>query len=147
MEYSQKQVRSVLGVAEQTLRYWKRSLSPLARKTGKAALFTVGEMLALSVVNQLVHRNKMDVSAIAPVAEELFDFCSRPLQFSRQTSVMWIDLGEKEVAVVRDTKDLPTDRVYLIVPVSKLWSEISENLTNADGFGEQKELLPLAAVG
>lgn len=147
MEYSQKQVRSALRLAQQTLRYWKSSLPPLARKTGKAALFTVGEMLALSVVNQLVHRNKVDISAITPVAEDLFDLCSRPLQFSRHVAVMWIDLGEKEIAVVRDPKDLPTDRVYLVVPVSQLWLEISEKLTNPDGIGEQKELLPLAAVG
>ena len=147
MEYSQKQVRSVVGLAQQTLRYWKGLLPPLACKTGKVALFTVGEMLALSVVNQLVHCNKVDVSAITPVAEELFELCSRPLLFSRYVAVMWIDLREKEIVVVRDPKDLPTDRVYLVVPVSQLWLEISEKLTNTDGFGEQKELLPLASVG
>ena len=137
----------MLSLAEQTLRYWKSSLPPLARKTGKAAVFTVGDTLALSVVNQLVHRNKIDVSAITPVAEDLFDLCSRPLQFSRHASVILVDLGDKKVAIVRDPKDLPTDRVYLVVPVSQLWLEISEALTNPDGFGEQKELLPLAAVG
>lgn len=147
MEYSQKQVRSVVGIAQQTLRYWKSLLPPLACKAGKAALFTVGEMLALSVVNQLVHRNKIDVSAITPVAEELFDLCSRPLHFSRHTAVMWIDLGEKELAVVHDPRALPTDRCYLVVPVSQLWIEIREKLTTTDGIGEQKELLPLAAVG
>lgn len=146
MEYTQKQVRSLIGLPQQTLRYWKSSLPPLARKSGKAALFTVGEMLALSVVNQLVHRNRLDVSAIAPVAEELFELCSHPLLFSRHVMVIWIDLREKELAVVRDPKDLPTDRVYLVVPVSQLWLQISEKLTNSDGFGEQKELLPLAAV-
>lgn len=103
-------------------------------------------MLALSVVNQLVHRNKVDVSAITPVAEDLFDLCSRPLQFSRHTAVMWIDLGEKTIAVVCDPKDLPVDRVYLVLPISQLWLEISQKLTHPDGIGEQKELLPLVAV-
>lgn len=146
MEYTQKQIRSALGLAQQTIRYWKSSLPPLARKSGKTALFTVGEMLALSVVNHLVHDNKMDISALTPVAEELFKLCSRPLLFSRHETVIWIDLKEKTLAIARDSKELPMDRVYLVIPVSQLWQQISEKLTEADGLGEQKELLPLAAV-
>ncbi|MBK7014461.1 MAG: hypothetical protein IPH39_02550 [Sulfuritalea sp.] len=146
MEYTQQQVRSAIGVGQQTFRYWKQSLPPLARKSGKTAAFSVGEMLALSVVNHLVQICKIDVSALAPIADDLFKICSRPLLFSRHPTIAWIDLAAKIIGVPSDGREVPTDRVCLIIPLSLLWQQISESLTETDRSGEQRELLPLASV-
>lgn len=147
MEYTQQQVRLAIGAGEQALRYWKRFLPPLIEKNGKAALFSVGEMLALLVVKQLVQAYKTDVSAIGPIAEELFSICSRPLLFNRHPTLLWIDLQRQQIALVRNSSDLPTDRLYLVIPISQLWQEISTTLIDVDRPGEQRELIPLASVG
>ncbi len=147
MEYTQQQVRLAIGVGQQTFRYWKQSLPPLAMKSGKAAVFSAGEMLALSVVNHLAQVCKIDVSALTSVAEDLFKICSRPLLLSRHPTIVWIDLATKSLAITSDTRDLPTDRVCLVVPLSLLWQQISTSLMEPNRLGEQKELLLLASVG
>ena len=147
MEYTQQQVRLAIGVGQQTFRYWKATLSPLARKSGKSGLFTVGEMLALSVVDQLVRGYKMDVSALAPIAQELFALCSNPLQLSKSPTLICIDLNEGRLMIARHAKELPVDSTYVVVPVSRLWQRISETLMDKTAVRYQKELpIPLASV-
>jgi len=146
VQYTQQQVRSAIGVRPETFRYWKQCLTPLHKRDGKAPLFSVGEMLALSIVSQLVQLHKMDVSAIKPVAEQLFNQCSRPLLFSSQEALLWISIESEKLAVVRDVRELPVDCLYMVVPISQLWQRISDTLTDVNRPGEQRELLPLASV-
>jgi hypothetical protein len=146
MEYSQQQVRRAIGISTETIRYWKRALSPLADKSGKTVAFSAGEILALTIVNILVRSYRMDISVIAPIANPLFEVCRQPLRFGRHPTFLWIDLDAPSLALVTELQRVPTDRHCLVVPVSCLWQQISENLTATDRSGEQQELLPLASV-
>lgn len=146
MQYTQSQVRNAIGAGEQTMRYWKRVLPFLKKKSGKSALFSAGEMLALSVINQLVQAHKMDISVIGPISDDLFSICSRPLLFSRHHTLLWIDLKSNETSLVTNLEDLPTDRMYVVIPISKIWEQINTSLVDAERPGEQRELLPLASV-
>lgn len=147
MHFTTSQVRAVLGLPTQTLRYWRSALSPLTSKPGgKSAKFSIGEILALAIVAKLVGVLRLDVGAISAVAPALFDLCKRSSLLAN-SSWLYLDIEGARVEVTSDLKTLPKDKAIVLVPISEIAREVRETLTKSDENVEQLEFSwPLAAV-
>ena len=93
MKLTPHQVRTVLNVNEQTLRYWKRTYSVLAGRRGYGPCYTFSEVLVLLVTKRLVEQLGVDVSKLESIAVDLFEACkSSVLLLSGSDHTIYIDV-------------------------------------------------------
>jgi hypothetical protein len=104
-------------------------------------------MLALAVISVLVREFQIDVGAIAPIAERLFEACSRPLALVQHSTYLSFNVDVKEMTFFRSQSEINFDRPALIVPIAPLWKKISDRLTLPERWSVQQELpLPPSLV-
>ena len=93
MKLSPHQVRAVLGVNEQTLRYWKRTYPELSGRRGYGPCYSFSEVLVLLITKRLVDQLGVDVSKLVPVVEALFVMCKEsPRLLTQVSEAVWIDI-------------------------------------------------------
>ena len=106
MKLSPHQVRTVLKVNEQTLRYWKRTYSALAGRRGYGPCYTFSEVLVLLVTKRLVEQLGVDVSKLEPIAVALFEACKSSVDVACMAIVPG-NSSEKSAGGVRIELSLP----------------------------------------
>jgi hypothetical protein len=74
VRFSQAQVREILELEPETVRYWRKCLPTLSARPRKAA-YGRADLLALAVVRELVHGLGIPASSLTPVADDLFRLC------------------------------------------------------------------------
>lgn len=98
MQLSPHQVRAVLDIKEQTLRYWKQAYVQLAARRGYGPCYSFGEVLVLFITKRLVEQLGMDVHKLQPAADSLFELCGAAVSlFSERQSFIAIDLNTMSV--------------------------------------------------
>jgi len=148
MQFTTSQARAVLAIPSETLRYWRRILTPLADKPGsKAARFDFGEILALAVVARLVSAFHIDVGALAPIAPQLFDVCKRPTLLGA-SSWLCINLEQPEVFLIGERLLIPGRKALVLLPIYEMSSALKNALLQPDDSSVvQREFSwPLASV-
>jgi len=143
VEFTQAQVRKVLGIAPETFRHWQRVLPPL-RKRARRQPLAHGDILALETVRVLVREVGVNSSAVALHSEAIFNYCNSnswpALAQSR------IQLTESGTDLVSQRAPLPTGkRLIVILQLAPLVDELSQRLLGNPSH--QPELkFPLVAV-
>lgn len=77
MKLTQGQVRAATGLTEPTLRVWGRHVPHLRALKGKGLNFTLGDLIALLVLESAAKQLGCPISFLAPRSAELFDTCRR----------------------------------------------------------------------
>lgn len=143
MNYTAAQVQAVLGIGQETLRYWRRTLSPLARESGK---FSFSDLVALRVVLHLT-RAGFAIGSVCPFAEELFAACSvGAIEAANDDLMLVIHPESGKVRRVNGTAALSTEFAILL-PISALVSQLLECLGAPSTAPQLSLALPLTAVG
>ena len=70
--YTQEQTRSITGIGQEALRHWRRHVPYLAAKTGKAARFSFGDLVALAVTREITNGLGVNISQVHDGIESLF---------------------------------------------------------------------------
>lgn len=86
MRFTQSQVREIVGLTEEKMRVWRKALPPLLGRTGHAPVFTLADMLALSVILDLTDGYGAKVGHLTRVAPQLFAICEQAVNMGRFTS-------------------------------------------------------------
>jgi len=76
VKFTQGQVRTLTGLTEPTLRVWSRHIPPLRALKGKGQNFTLGNVIALMVIDQAVRHIGCPISSMPPRVTELFQICA-----------------------------------------------------------------------
>lgn len=95
MKFTPQQLRDIVGLSQETLRYWRRELLPLKGKSGASPLFTPGDALALSVIKELVERLGIRIQFVVQFAEDLFSACSHPDWATLENHMILFDFNQK----------------------------------------------------
>jgi hypothetical protein len=95
MTFTLSQVRSVVGLSTETYRHWRRTLPCLAARSGRAARFSFGDLVALALLRCAIDDLGLSVSQFAGNAKELFDTC---------TSLSWVGTTGVQVLVTRKSE-------------------------------------------
>jgi hypothetical protein len=74
IHYTPGQLRDVLGLPKETLRYWKKELGSLIPSKGQRASFGPADLLAVSVIKEVTDLG-VPIGRIAGVAPEIFRAC------------------------------------------------------------------------
>lgn len=147
MNYTPQQVLAAVGIGQQTLRYWRKSLPPLLDRQG-AACFTFSDLVALKVVQLLVAEAGMAIGAISGMATDLFAACKTPTP-GHMTSDIVLVLRPSDQTVKRINRSAwhGGDVLEVVVPLSVCVDELLDSLRDAGELEAQISLpLPLTAV-
>lgn len=144
MKLSPHQVRAVLGVNEQTLRYWKRAYPALASRRGYGPCYSFSEVLVLLITKRLVDQLGIDVSKFVSMAEELFIVCRESPRFLTQAGEgVWIDIETMKLTSLAHDPTVE-GRLRVALPLHELALELRDRVLNALGDEEATQmLLPL----
>lgn len=144
MKLSPHQVRAVLGINEQTLRYWKRIYPELAGRRGYGPCYSFSEVLVLLITKRLVDQLGVDVSKLVPMAEALFIVCRESPRFlTHAYEAVWIDIETMKITSLAQD---PTaeGRLRVALPLHELALELRSRVLSALGDDEATQmLLPL----
>jgi hypothetical protein len=75
MEFTQQQVRELVGIEEGTFVYWAKMMPRVRSLKGKGRRFKLSDVLALAVLATAVHELGCAVGHLAPSVETVFDIC------------------------------------------------------------------------
>ena len=143
VEFTQAQVRKVLGLAPETFRHWRKVLPPLAKRARRQAL-THGDILSLAAIQVLVREVGVSSSALSTHSEAIFEFCN---------SHPWPELARSRVQISKAGVELVSQRApipvgklsILVLHLAPLVNDLSQKLLGKEAV--QPELkFPLAAV-
>jgi DNA-binding transcriptional MerR regulator len=146
MKFTPAQVRAIVGVSEQTLRYWKPLFPPLREKRGQAPCYTHGDLLALLVIDRLVHKLHIDIRFIATHSEKLFASCHHS---------QWLRIADMTVLVSENTIEVqPRDSLSscdfsnpcVVVSLSAMLEELRLTLLAQDPSSQLDLNFPPLAV-
>lgn len=141
MKLSPHQVRTVLDVNEQTLRYWKRIYPELSGRRGYGPCYSFSEVLVLLITKRLVDQLGVDVSKLIPVTEALFTVCREAPRFLTQVGeVVWIDI--ETMKLTSPALDPNADsRMRIALPLHALALELRTRILRALGDDEATQTL------
>ena len=140
MKFTPQQVRNLIGVETQTLRYWKAKLAPIAHYVGYAPCYTIGDIVALHIVRVLVRDFNVGIGKIAKVANELFQECRRPLWENEGEVFLIFDPHEGTVRLAANQLAGTVTRPLLVIPLVPIFRALQQNLTSEFTPPEQRKL-------
>lgn len=132
MRYKPEQVRNLVEITEETLRHWRKVLSPIKNRKGYQPCFTAGDILALRVVREFVDVLKADVSLLAPIAEDLFVICGSGNWSQLERSWLMFVPSEKRIELKDISDEMDPKRLAVALPLDRLIVELHERLMADD---------------
>lgn len=100
VEYTLAQFRDTVGLSLETHRHWKRVLPPLARRKGRSPCFSVGDLIAASVINRLTESVGVRVGHLGDIADALFTLCNVSPWATLVGSTLVVDLRQRTCEIV-----------------------------------------------
>lgn len=144
MKLSPHQVRAVLEINEQTLRYWKRAYPALAGRRGYGPCYSFSEVLVLMITKRLVEQLGVEISKLAPVSEALFSACRESVRLlSGPGETLWIDI--EAMSLSTEDRNVPGGgNIKIALPLRTLAMELRARVMRALGDDEVAQMvLPL----
>lgn len=133
MKFTPAQVRSIVGISDETLRYWKRRLFPLEGKRGHTPCYTHGELLALMVINLLVREFGMDISTLGAHAEALFKACHQSQWLRISDSMLVVSTNKTRVYLVESIPTTEFSEPCVVIPLGAVLEQLKTSLVEQDG--------------
>lgn len=99
MHFSQAQILELTGMTLERLRHWKKGMPDLERHKGRRPSFSLDELIALAVMNQLTNELGVTAAHLAPHSAAIFAiFAEDP--FALEPGAV-LRVTKDEVALVR----------------------------------------------
>lgn len=76
IHFTPEQARTLAGVTPESWRHWRKAIPHLNAKRGKAARFSISEIVALSILCQTVGELGVGVGRTAAAWNQLFQLCA-----------------------------------------------------------------------
>lgn len=109
------QLRELVGLPPETYRHWRKALPPLRRGSSRRATYTIGDLLAVSVVTSVVRSMGVKVGHMAPISDQLFRLCNGTPWHAMSQSHFVIDLTSRTVTLEMKAAS-PAENPAIVVP-------------------------------
>lgn len=145
MLYTQGQVRALLGLGEETVRYWKRELSALRNRRGHGAVYSLADLLALAAIQQITSLGGGRISLLAEVADDIFAACERVIAPGHETALLLIAADQVLILTPDAPRRMSPERTCFLVPVGAILAKLRSDL-QGDVEVSPQLTLPLGSV-
>jgi hypothetical protein len=132
------QLKNILDLTEETFRHWRKVLPALSHRKGKTAKFSVADVMALKLIQQLSQDVGIKIGRLAPISTSIFEICSNTPYIKLQRGCIAIDM-ESNTAKFYDKNDVQLDgQLLLIIDCAPLTQSIQDHFF--ESVEEQQQL-------
>ncbi len=138
IQFTTQQARSIAGVSPEAWRHRRKHLSQLAAKKGKAARFSMGEIVALCAVEDVVSTLGSKVVLLSVGLDEIFQACSSMnLLYLRECSFL-VTATEGKVLKSDQIRSLPMPTI--VIPCERFVDQVLRATFQDSAETHQKHL-------
>lgn len=138
--YTPGQLRSVVSIAPETYRHWKKVLGPLRRARGHSPCFSSSDLVATAVIRLLTLDIGIRVGALTSIGEALFELLNRTSWPALERTKLIIDLPNASLLLRGELTETPTDKPSITIPLAPVLAQLREQLLAASNEVEQHSL-------
>lgn len=125
IQLTTQQARSIAGVSSEAWRHWRKQLPHLSSKKGKAARFTMGEIVVLCAVEKIVSTLGVRVAIISDSLDHLFQI-SAPMSLHYLQECLFLVTVE-EGKVVKTSQLQKIASPALVIPCNSFVEQVLRN--------------------
>lgn len=141
MQYTQSQVRETVGLSLDTYRHWKRVLPPLETKGGRAACFSIGDLMAVSIVHRLTETAGVRVGHLSDLAVAIFEICNTSPWAVLVGTTLSVDLEQRTCSIGRTPQSHQDANLVLSCRLDPILTQLRDALIRGQADQSQAELL------
>jgi len=128
IQFTQEQARDLAGVSPGELRAWRKAVSYLAAKPGKAARFTFADILGLAITRRITGDFHVRISDIGDSMDALFRALSETRPSDLGGSVALIDAQTASLVPGAEFGAKPLKDPTFVVPCAELIHDLSQRV-------------------
>ena len=148
MQYTLRQMRETVGLSLETYRHWKRVLPTIAGKSGRSPCFSIGDLVAASVIQRLTDTAGVRVGHLKDVSVGIFELCNGASWAALENAVLAIDLELRTCQVRRSTPSSNAGGLTLLCALDPVLDELRAALWQRQIGQDQAELrFPPTQIG
>lgn len=140
MQYTVRQIHEIVGLSKETYRHWKKVLPPVAERGGRAPCFTVGDLIAASVLHRLTEVGGVRVGHLSDVASAVFDLCNTTPWTALEGSTLIIDLDRRHCGLEPNLAATKLPDFVLVCRLDPVLEELRGALLRTQADSPQSEL-------
>lgn len=128
IRFTQEQARDLAGVSPGEVRAWRKAVSYLAAKPGKAARFTFADILGLAITRRITSDFHVRISDIGDSMDALFRALSETRPSDLEGSIALIDAQTARLVPGSDLGAKPLKDATFVVPCDQLIHDLSQRV-------------------
>lgn len=128
IQFTQEQARDLAGISPGEVRAWRKAVSYLAAKPGKAARFTFADILGLAITRRIIGDFHVRISDIGNSVDALFRALSEARPSDLEGSVALIDAQTARLVSSADLGIKPLKDPTFVVPCAQLIRDLSQRV-------------------
>jgi hypothetical protein len=142
------QLRSVIGLSMEAYRHWKRVLPPFVARKGYAPCFSLGDVLAASILQRLTERGGIRVGHLKKVSSDLIRLCNTASWSGLKGRLLIIDLHKGTCQIAKNRLGAPCEDVVVLCPLDPVMDHVRDALQRRQPSLIQGHVpFPLAEIG
>jgi len=140
VQFTPGQLRAVASIAPETYRHWKKALPPLRRDRGHSPCFTSGDLLAVAVVRVLCVDLAIRVSALAALADALFERCNASPWAVLERGKLVFDIRHAQLQFQAEHANTSGESAIVAIPLRPIVALLRDQLLAGSESASQQEL-------
>lgn len=145
MKFTPAQLIAIADLSPETLRYWKKHLTPIAGKRGHAPCYSRADVVALIVVRRLVRDFKMDVSRLGQHSDQLFKLCS-DAQWAQPNKRFLLVTSTGSVTAYQHLAEKDFTEPSVVFPIDVAVRELEQHFNEQEHSSQLELSLPPVAI-
>ena len=137
MHFETAQLLDLVAISKETLRHWKRVLSPIRGRDGRSQGYSFEEVVALSLIAHANRDLAVPISRFTPVASRLFSEVGAQVRQGSTSFVLCITDGD--MALV-ESHELPDEVTMALVRVEPIIRSLLRTVS-ADHYPTEDQLV------
>jgi hypothetical protein len=141
LDFTPGQLREIVGLSIETYRHWKRVLPPFVNRRGHSPSFSIGDLLAASVLRRLSQNCGVRVSNLGKISTEINNVCNSSPWAALEGQTLVVDIPGGTCRTVKSQWDGISDDVSILCPFDPILAELRDALLRSQPSTEQSELM------
>jgi hypothetical protein len=141
LQFTPSQLRETIGVSVETFRHWKRVLPPFVVRKRSSSRFTIGDLLAASILNRLTNKCGIRVGHLKEVSKKIVSLANSSSWTALEGKTLVIDLPNGTCRIVEDEKNNRNADIAVLCPLEPIMSELRDALLRSQPAANQRQFL------
>jgi hypothetical protein len=128
MDFTPEQARTLAGVSRETLRHWRRAVPYLSGKAGKAARFTLTDVVGLAVIQEVVEKLGIQIASVGHSVDVMFGLLANATADSLDSCTVTLAAEQARLHDQQEETRGIVTQPSIVVPLAPLIARIQQNL-------------------